>query len=98
MDTLAPMTTDGDTTSELKIRIIKHIAGLLDDLEMTDENEKDYPDRAIVEMHERNTELAGFLVRSLGISDTAIDEWGYVTRINLVEPYQYVDGYLKQPR
>jgi hypothetical protein len=93
--TLALMDTDQGTTNELKIRLINHIAGLLDDLEMNDTNEGDYTDQAIIEMHERNKDLAGFLVGSMGLSDTAIDEYGYVTRVNLVEPNQYVDQYLK---
>lgn len=89
------MDTNQGTTNELKIRLIGHIAGLLDDLEMNDTNEGDYTDQAIIEMHERNKDLAGFLVGSMGLSDTAIDEYGYVTRVNLVEPNQYVDQYLK---
>ncbi len=88
------MDTNQGTTNELKIRLVEHIAGLLDDLEMNDSNEGEYSDQAIVEMHERNKDLAGFLVASMGLSDTAIDEYGYVTRVNLVEPQKYVDQYL----
>lgn len=89
------MDTNQDTSSFLKMRLIVHIAGLLDDLEMTDDNQKDYSDQAIVEMHERNINLAGFVVNSMGISDTVIDEHTFVTRLNLVEPQQYVDQHLK---
>jgi hypothetical protein len=89
------MTTEGDTTSELKMLLIQHVAGLLDDLEMDDSNQGDYTDQAIVEMHDRNIDLAGFIVGSLGLSDTAIDEYGYVTRVNPIGPNEYVDQHLK---
>lgn len=89
------MTTEDGITSELKMLLIQHIAGLLDDLEMDDNNQGDYTDQAIVEMHDRNIDLAGFIIGSLGLSDTAIDEYGYVTRVAPVEPNEYVDQYLK---
>jgi hypothetical protein len=91
------MDTNRDTSSELKMRLIEHIAGLLDDLEMDDDNQKDYPDAAIVKMHERNIDLAGLLVGSMGLSDAIKDEHGYTARVNLVEPHLYIDNYLKQP-
>lgn len=89
------MTTEDGITSELKMLLIQHVAGLLDDLEMDDNNQGDYTDQAIVEMHDRNIDLAGFIIGSLGLSDTAIDEYGYVTRVTPVEPNEYVDQYLK---
>ena len=95
--TLAAMDTNRDTSSELKMRLIEHIAGLLDDLEMDDDNQKDYPDAAIIEMHERNVEFAGLLVGSMGLSGAIKDEHGYTTRVSLVEPHLYIDNYLKQP-
>ncbi|NCX76635.1 MAG: hypothetical protein EBX09_06335 [Actinobacteria bacterium] len=90
------MTTDAGTTNELKMRLIDHIAALLDDLEMNDDTEGEYSDQAIVEMHERNTGLAGFLVASLGLSDASKQPDGYSVRVNLADPHSYVDQYLEQ--
>lgn len=91
------MTTDASTTNELKMRLIDHIATLLDDLEMNDDTEGEYSDQAIVEMHERNTGLAGFLVASLGLSDASKQPDGYSVRVNLADPHSYVDQHLGQP-
>ncbi len=89
------MVAHSGTTSDLKLLLIQHIAGLLDDLEMNDNNEQTYSDKAIVEMHERNIDLAGFVINSLGIADASKDEHGYTTRINPLEPHEYVDKHLK---
>lgn len=91
------MTTDASTTNELKMRLIDHIVTLLDDLEMNDDTEGEYSDQAIVEMHERNTGLAGFLVASLGLSDASKQPDGYSVRVNLADPHSYVDQHLGQP-
>lgn len=88
------MTTDNGTTAELKMRLIDHIATILNDLEMSDENEGEYSDQAIVEMNDRNMGLAGFLVTSLGLSDASKGEDGYSVRVNPVEPHSYVDEHL----
>lgn len=88
------MTTDDSTTAELKMRLIDHIAAILDDLEMNDETEDRLSDQEIVEMHERNTGLAGFLVASLGLSDASKGEDGYSVRANPVDPHSYVDEHL----
>ena len=91
------MAIDSGTTNELKMALIDHIAELLDDLEMTDAGEGDYTDQAIVEMHERNTGLAGFLVASLGLSEASQSDSGYLVRVNLAEPHSYVDRALQKP-
>lgn len=88
------MTTDDGTTAELRMKLIDHIATILDDLEMNDENEAGFSDQEIVEMHERNTGLAGFLVASLGLSDASKGEDGYSVRVNPAEPHSYVDEHL----
>lgn len=89
------MTTDGDTTGDLKMALIDHIATILDDLEMTDSNEGEFTDQAIVEMHERNIGLAGFLIGSLGLSDASKTDQGYLVRVNPEDPHSYVDGNLR---
>lgn len=89
------MAKEDGTTSELKIRLIDHIAAILDDLEMNDENEGEYSDQAIVEMHDRNIGLAGFLVASLGLSDATKDTDGYFVRVNPDDPISYVDKHLR---
>ena len=91
------MGTTTSTTSDLKMLLIRHIAGLLNDIEMTDSNEKDYSYKAIVEMNDRNIDLAGFLVGSLGLSETTANGDGYTTKINPVDPHEYIDKHLKQP-
>jgi hypothetical protein len=88
------MTTTPGTTNELKMALIDHIAAILDDIEMSDETEGEYSDQAIVELHERNTELAGFLVASLGLSDASKSPDGYSVRVNPVDPHTYVDEHL----
>jgi hypothetical protein len=90
------MTTDTSTTSELKMAIIDLFAGLLDDLEMNDGTDSGYSDQAITEMHDRNVDLAGFLVGSLGLSDATKDADGYLVRAKLAEPLKYVDEYMNQ--
>lgn len=85
------MTTDDGTTGELKMRLIDHIAAILDDLEMDDGNEGEYTEQDIVEMHERNTGLAGFLIASLGLSGASKGEDGYSVRVNPEDPHSYVD-------
>ena len=90
------MTTDQGTTNELKMGLIDHVAAILDDLEMTDDTEGEYSDQAIVEMHERNTGLAGFLVASLGLSDASKGTDGWLVRVNPADPHSYVDENLGQ--
>ncbi len=90
------MTTNTSTTSELTMAIIDLFAGLLDDLEMTDEGLGELSDQDITEMHDRNTGLAGFLVGSLGLSDATKSADGYVAGVKLAEPLKYVDQYLNQ--
>jgi uncharacterized membrane protein affecting hemolysin expression len=85
------MNPDPGTTNELKMRLIDHIAAILDDIEMSDATEGEYSDQAIVEMNERNTGLAGFLVASLGLSDASKEADGYSVRVNLLDPHSYVD-------
>lgn len=92
------MTTDNGTTNDLKMALIDHVASILDDIEMSDENEGEFTDQAIVEMHERNIDLAGFLVASLGLSDASKDQDGYSVRVNLAEPHSYVDQHLGNSR
>lgn len=88
------MTSDNGTTSELKMKLIDHIAAIMDDLEMNDDNEGEFSDKEIVEMHERNAGLAGFLVASLGLSDASEGPEGYSVRVNPVDPHKYVDEHL----
>jgi hypothetical protein len=85
------MTSDSDTTDDLKIALIEHLAEILDDLEMNDGNEGEFSDRDIVEMHERNIGLSGFLIASLGLSDASKDDQGYLVRVNPENPQSYVD-------
>jgi hypothetical protein len=85
------MTSNPDTTNDLKIVLIEHLAEILDDLEMNDSNEGEFSDRAIVEMHERNIGLSGFLIASLGLSDASKDDQGYLVRVNPEDPQSYVD-------
>jgi len=92
------MTTDSGTTSDLKIRLIEHIAELLSDVEMTDSGIPELGESEIVEMHERNMDLAGFIVGSLGISGATAEAEGYSARINPVDPHGYVDAHLSGPR
>jgi len=83
------------TTDELRMRLIDHMAAILDDLEMNDDNEASMSDQEIIEMHERNTGLAGFLVASLGLWGALKDEYGHLVRVNLVNPHSYVDQHLR---
>ena len=96
MSTLPPMPTDTSTTSELKMAIIELFAGLLDDLEMTDDNQGELSDQDVTEMHDRNVGLAGFLVGSLGLSDATKTTDGYLVGAKLAEPVIYVDTHLNQ--
>ena len=98
MSRLAPMTTDTSTTSELKMAAIDLFAGLLDDLEMTDDTLGELSDQAITEMHDRNVGLAGFLLGSLGLSDATKTTDGYLVGVKLAEPVTYVDTHLNQAR
>ena len=98
MSRLAPMTTDTGTTSELKMSIIDLFAGLLDDLEMTDDTLGELSDQAITEMHDRNVGLAGFLLGSLGLSEATKTTDGYLVGVKLAEPVTYVDTHLNQAR
>lgn len=88
------MEPDNGTTNELKMSLIEHFATLLDDLEMNDGNESGMTDAAIVDMHERNIDIAGFLLGSLGLSEASKDDNGYLVRVNPAEPHTYVDAYL----
>ena len=63
---------------------------------MNDDTEGEYSDQAFVEMHERNTGLAGFLVTSLGLSDASKEPDGWLVRVNPAEPHSYVDENLGQ--
>ena len=47
------MTTDTSTTSELKMAAIDLFAGLLDDLEMTDDTLGELSDQAITQMPQK---------------------------------------------
>ena len=95
---LAPVEAKSDTSSDLKIRLIDHIAELLSDVEMTDSDVKEMEESEIVEMHERNVDLAGFIVGSLGTSGATAEAEGYSARINPVDPHGYVDAHLSGPR
>lgn len=88
------MTPSTGTTAELKLALVDHIAAILDDLEMTDANEGDLSDQAIVELHERNMAFAGFLVGSLGLVDASRDGVEYTVKLSLADPLAYVDANL----
>lgn len=91
MGRLAAMTADPGTTSDLKMTLIDHFTAILDDLEMNDLNEGEFTDQDIVEMHERNTALSGFLIASLGLSEASKSDQGYLVRVNPEDPHSYVD-------
>lgn len=89
------MTDDDGTTGELRMKLADHVASILDDLEMNDENQASMTDEEIVEMHERNAGLAAFLLDSMGLYGASNDEYGWIVRVNPTDPHDYVDKHLR---
>lgn len=96
MTTNTSTTPSTGTSTDLRLLIIEHLADVLDDLEMTDENEAEYTDQAIVAMHDRNVGLSAFLVASLGLTDASRDGEGYLVRLNIQEAHSFVDTHVGQ--